>query len=272
MEALLNPRIFYIPERVVSALWALLLHGLIVVVAVTSMSQKMEPPKSLGGFEVVDLSSFGVSQPMPIIEEFVPPEPDEPIEEKVVEREIVEPDPEPEIKPIEKPEIKKVLKPIKLVIKHKVLHNIKPKSKPKPPPIVRAKKVEPVKRKVVEIRPVSVPVRQTKIVAANSGEAAYVAPNGTTAYLSNPKPAYPKMARRRGLEGVVVLAVSVSSQGSVKGLELKKSSGHKLLDNAAKNAVKRWRFTPATRGGIKVNAMVDVPIRFTLNKTQKRSS
>jgi protein TonB len=83
-------------------------------------------------------------------------------------------------------------------------------------------------------------------------------------YLENPPPAYPERARRLGQEGVVLLAVTVSPAGIALHIDLKKTSGFPLLDNAAMAAVKRWRFRPATVAGIPVETTVDVPVRFKL--------
>jgi len=281
MEAVVKPKTAYVSERLVAASGAFLLHGLIAAVIVASVSQKIIPPEAAGGFEVVDLSSYGAAPSEQKKEAPLPPEPEKPTEEetvkpqKVEQEPMVEPAPEPVVEP--EPAIEPLVKtnpdPIKPVaLKNKAVHKARPKPKPVPPTKKEIKKSSPAKKQVAKKRPTTVPAKQNKITSASSGEAAFVPPNGKTAYLSNPKPTYPKMARRRGLEGVVILAVAISSQGKVKALTLKKSSGHKLLDRAAHNAVKRWHFTPATRGGIKVEASVDVPIRFTLNHFKKGSS
>ncbi len=89
-------------------------------------------------------------------------------------------------------------------------------------------------------------------------------PDLRAAYLSNPRPPYPLAARRRGLEGRVVLKVEVLEDGSCGRLSVSRSSGHELLDQAALEAVKQWRFVPAHRGGAAVVAWVEVPIVFRL--------
>jgi protein TonB len=82
--------------------------------------------------------------------------------------------------------------------------------------------------------------------------------------LDNPKPPYPLAARRQGFEGRVLLAAHVRADGSCGDVRLKQSSGHTLLDRAALDTVKRWRFLPASRAGNSVDSWVDVPIRFRL--------
>lgn len=84
-------------------------------------------------------------------------------------------------------------------------------------------------------------------------------------YLKNPPPIYPSIARRRKQEGEVMLDVIVSIEGSPKSINIEKSSGHKLLDQAALKAVQRWKFVPARRGSTIVEANVLIPIKFRFN-------
>ena len=84
------------------------------------------------------------------------------------------------------------------------------------------------------------------------------------AYLNNPKPEYPRMARRLGEEGTVLLRVFVSAQGAPETIELHRSSGSPRLDRAARETVRSWRFVPARKGERPVGAWVLVPITFVL--------
>ena len=83
-------------------------------------------------------------------------------------------------------------------------------------------------------------------------------------YLHNPRPVYPPMSRRMGEEGKVFLRVRVEADGRPSQVEIKTSSGSPRLDQAAEDAVRRWRFIPAKRGGEAVSAWVIVPISFNL--------
>lgn len=84
------------------------------------------------------------------------------------------------------------------------------------------------------------------------------------ATLNNPKPPYPLAARRHGAQGRVILSVQVSASGASHTVLLKRSSGHAVLDDAALQTVRRWRFVPARRGDTPVESWVDVPIIFRL--------
>lgn len=79
-----------------------------------------------------------------------------------------------------------------------------------------------------------------------------------------PPPHYPRAARQRGWEGVVVLAVTVDAEGQPAQVAVKLSSGVGVLDAAAEQAVRQWRFAPATEGGRPIIAAVEVPVRFSL--------
>jgi protein TonB len=81
----------------------------------------------------------------------------------------------------------------------------------------------------------------------------------------NEPPRYPRGARRRGYEGTVLLSVEVSQEGDVLGCTVKRSSGHRLLDEAAAEAVAGWRFTPGRdeHGAIEAS-VVTIPVQFRL--------
>jgi periplasmic protein TonB len=91
-------------------------------------------------------------------------------------------------------------------------------------------------------------------------------PKFGVSYLHNPAPDYPRLARRLGEEGRVLLKVLVSDDGSAASVNLEKSSGSERLDNAAMDTVKQWRFIPARKGGVALSAYVLVPIMYSLDQ------
>jgi TonB family protein len=100
-----------------------------------------------------------------------------------------------------------------------------------------------------------------KLETSRSSGLTFAAPR----YSGNYLPDYPLPARQRGHAGVVTLAVEVLADGSVGRLEMKKTSGHELLDKSAQEAVKGWKFSPARKMGTPVTMWVDVPVKFELN-------
>jgi periplasmic protein TonB len=86
------------------------------------------------------------------------------------------------------------------------------------------------------------------------------------AYLNNPPPQYPSVSRLRGETGTTMLHVQISAEGKALEVNVSKSSGSGKLDQAAVNAVMRWRFVPAKRGAIATASWVTIPIEYTLNQ------
>ncbi|MGF1547488.1 MAG: energy transducer TonB [Thiotrichales bacterium] len=84
-------------------------------------------------------------------------------------------------------------------------------------------------------------------------------------YRHNPAPAYPERARRLGLEGDLILQAEVHPDGTPGEIRIHRASGNALLDRAARDAVRTWRFEPARRGTEPVASWVEIPVRFRLN-------
>ena len=83
-------------------------------------------------------------------------------------------------------------------------------------------------------------------------------------YRRNPPPRYPRIARKRKYQGVVILDVFVNQDGSVGDINVYKSSGYSILDNSALKSVRKWEFEPGRRGNEKVGEWVRVPVRYRL--------
>lgn len=80
----------------------------------------------------------------------------------------------------------------------------------------------------------------------------------------NPSPRYPVAARRAQREGRALLRVVVAPDGASREVDLAESSGTPVLDAAALEAVRAWRFVPARRNGATVEDVVLVPVVFRL--------
>lgn len=90
-------------------------------------------------------------------------------------------------------------------------------------------------------------------------------PSSDADYLNNPPPAYPRMSRRMGEQGTVVLRVFINTEGRADKAEIRTSSGYTRLDEAALDTVKRWRYVPGKRAGVPEAMWFNVPIRFVLD-------
>ena len=157
----------------------------------------------------------------------------------------------------------------KPVIKKSAMVN--PKTEPKLAPI-------PLPAPQLEVEPfqaaeetqqardaVDVLVEQAQLHKASIDKASYVPASSNVAYFHNPTPRYPSAAKRRGMQGLVELRVTVNSHGQPVSVEVKQSSGFQLLDREAIKAIRQWRFQPAQRAGIAVAGEVLVPVHYRLN-------
>ncbi len=90
-------------------------------------------------------------------------------------------------------------------------------------------------------------------------------PRADAVFLDNPAPRYPQMSRRLREEGHVLLNVFIRADGSVGEVKLKRSSGFPRLDEAASDAVRRWRYVPAMRGQTPIDYWHVQPLDFELD-------
>ena len=108
------------------------------------------------------------------------------------------------------------------------------------------------------------PSAQTPSVRTAS-PAAVVLPSSDADYLNNPAPVYPRMSRRMGEQGTVLVRVLISADGRAEQAEIRTSSGYARLDEAALDTVKRWRYVPGKRAGTAEAMWFNVPVRFVLD-------
>jgi periplasmic protein TonB len=165
-----------------------------------------------------------------------------------------------------------------------------------PKPVIESKPIDKPKLKeaVEKIKPIEIPAEKLVEVSEDSNKEQEIAvlqpspvleskqdpapqktepitediiepPRFGVSYLNNPAPDYPAMSRRAGEEGRVVMKVLVSQEGAANEVQIEKSSGSERLDNAAIQAVKKWRFIPAKKNNQPLSAYVLVPMKFSLD-------
>ncbi|MFA6970777.1 MAG: TonB family protein [Gallionella sp.] len=141
--------------------------------------------------------------------------------------------------------------------------------------------LKPAVREVAETAPqvvapaipsaITAPAAATPVFAETAPATAPVIdsePDYQAGYLNNPRPAYPAAARRMGWAGRVILNVEVLSEGACGAINVFRSSGREVLDNAAMHTVKGWRFIPARHAGRSVTQWFKVPINFSLEDNE----
>jgi protein TonB len=240
------PYVYWIPVTV-----ALALHSLLVALFWPSSSvEKPVLPKSESVVSVSLIAApSSVAPPLPVTQALAP----EATQPEPVEQTLPEPEPTPE------PAIPEKIAPAKAA---KPPPKPAPRATPRqsvaastPAPVVTAASSDAVSPVVSNSSP---PAR------APEPDPVLIEARHDADYLKNPAPAYPAMARRLGEEGRVVIRAQVGADGLPQAVDVRVSSGSERLDNAALEAVRKWRFIPARRGDIAVASWVQIPFNFSL--------
>lgn len=116
---------------------------------------------------------------------------------------------------------------------------VKPPVKEEPKPVAETPKTDPVKS--------NDPLDVGSLVAYATKQ---------------PSPVYPPAAKTLRTTGIVKVEVTVNETGDVT--DVKKTSGPSMLQNAAKDAIRKWKFKPFVRDGQPVKAMGFVSFNFSL--------
>lgn len=76
-------------------------------------------------------------------------------------------------------------------------------------------------------------------------------------------PVYPQIALAARVSGIVVIDAVIGTDGTVR--EARVLSGPPLLNQAALEAVRQWRYTPTTLNNVPVPVIMTVTVRFNIN-------
>ena len=79
-------------------------------------------------------------------------------------------------------------------------------------------------------------------------------------------PVYPVDFKRRRVTGEAVIAFMVTANGRTEQIQIRRAT-HRGFGDAAMEAVRQWRFNPATKDGKPVNVVMSLPIAFSLVDT-----
>ncbi|MCF6148877.1 MAG: energy transducer TonB [Candidatus Kuenenia sp.] len=83
------------------------------------------------------------------------------------------------------------------------------------------------------------------------------------------KPRYPNSCRKKGCEGVCVLRAVISKEGKCTDIQIVKTAGCSKLDESAIESLKKAKFTPAERFGVKVNGTKEIVFRFKIENQEE---
>jgi len=140
--------------------------------------------------------------------------------------------------------------------------------------VLKPKKLEPEKKTddIKRAQKKDKSIKSTKIYHKNSSDKKIgnfknlSKANYKIGSITNPHPPYPFIARKKGIQGKLILEVFVNEDGSVKNVRISQSSGYEILDKVSKMTIEKWIFIPAKKSGQAVKDNILVPIRFILTE------
>ena len=145
-----------------------------------------------------------------------------------------------------------------------------------PPPVIAIAEASPAPAAFVVPAPPPAEREPAVVAAAPPAPVAPPAPSlpapklipaSAVQFTEPPVVEYPRLSRRNGETGLVVVRAFVDSDGgAARGVQVERSSGHARLDAAAMAAVQSARFRPHTENGRPVEGWALVPIEFSLEK------
>jgi periplasmic protein TonB len=163
---------------------------------------------------------------------------------------------------------------------------VKPEPKAKPKPKPEPKKTPPVKEKLPNLGEIEKLIKSQSVKqvsksvkyepdqqTAHTVASAMITPlagsasardNFPISDLHNPSPEYPEMAIFLGYQGNAIVRIKVSAKGLSEGVDILRSSGHKILDEATTKALKKWRFTPSKHGNTPMASSVVISVIYIL--------
>jgi protein TonB len=78
------------------------------------------------------------------------------------------------------------------------------------------------------------------------------------------QPDYPAREQRGGIEGVARVRVLIGTDGRVKAVELVSTDSPGFFEETKRRALAKWRFKPATRGGVAEESWKAMTVRFEI--------
>ncbi len=94
-------------------------------------------------------------------------------------------------------------------------------------------------------------------------------PRGGDVVMSNlvhqVQPVYPVLARKTHTQGVVLLEAVITREGTIDPARIRVISGNVLLNDAAVDAVKQWRYRPTLLNKVPVEIVTTIAVNFTFN-------
>jgi len=84
-------------------------------------------------------------------------------------------------------------------------------------------------------------------------------------YADDFQPPYPAVELRAEMEGLITVRVQIGADGRVKAIEPVGKGSPGFFDATRRQALSRWRFKPATRGGVAIESWKTMTVRFEIS-------
>ncbi|MEI9850246.1 MAG: energy transducer TonB [Sphingomonas sp.] len=128
------------------------------------------------------------------------------------------------------------------------------------PPVIEITRVEPVYRPPIDIGV----EKGTAEVKAEPRPLLFVAAQQDPRFARDFQPDYPPPEIRSGREGKVTVRVRIGTDGRVKEVQQVQATSAAFFEATRKQALAKWRFKPATRGGVPEESWRTMNLRFEL--------
>lgn len=92
--------------------------------------------------------------------------------------------------------------------------------------------------------------REKEIPALEPGRPGAATEHVSVVAVHTPEPPYPRLARKRGWEGTLMVEFKIATDGTCFDVVVVESSGHAVLDQAAVETVAGWRFQTSQNAGV----------------------
>ena len=136
----------------------------------------------------------------------------------------------------------------------------KPETKPPAPKIEVANDLAPPPPETIDLQ-----IEEQPATSSDNASSAPVLDSSAVKIRNRTDPVYPSASRRAGEQGTVVLKILIGEDGRARDVQVAQSSGFSRLDDAAVDAVRKWRFTPSVQSGAVQGGWVTLPVTFRLN-------
>lgn len=108
------------------------------------------------------------------------------------------------------------------------------------------------------------PIRIDPVDPPKPPEPVIIGPQPDPRYAGDYQPPYPPQLLRTGVEGKAVVKVLIGADGRVKQVAIVSADDPLFADAAERQALRKWRFRPATRDGAAIESWKTMTVRFQI--------